>query len=456
MNSNAFLLTQNPQSGAELHRYPVHSPQEIDVRLQKARRGFIDWRRSPMAHRKELLDQVEKILLREQEVFARLIELEMGKLFSEAMAEVEKCAKCAAYYRDYGPEFLAPLPIPTEARLSYAAFEPLGTVLAIMPWNFPFWQAFRCALPSLLAGNTVLLKHASNVTGCALAIERIFQEAANRSDLFQALLVPGKSVLPLIARSEISAVSLTGSTEVGKEVAAAAGAVLKKCVLELGGSDPYIVLKDANLAQAASICAQSRLLNAGQSCISAKRFIVEKSVHAEFQELFLQALQSAPAAPLAPLARADLRETLHKQVVRSVEQGARLLCGGKLPESLGFHYPTTLLSTVGPGMPAYEEELFGPVAALIEARDAEHAIEIANNSCFGLGAAVFTNDLRLGEEIAQSRLEAGACFVNTLVRSDPRLPFGGIKESGYGRELSSFGVREFTNVKTVLIENGNR
>lgn len=442
------ILTFNPANGAALETYEPHSPAQLDEKLRRAVDTQNSWRALPPIKRAPVLMRVHEILLREKASLAALMEAEMGKKLADGVAEIEKCAAGARYYAEKGPAFLAEMDIPTEAKRSFVAFEPLGTLLAVMPWNFPFWQVFRCALPATLAGNTVLLKHASNVSGSALAAEKIWREAYGREGLFQTLLLPGASVLPLLARAEISAVSFTGSTSVGKEIAAAAGANLKKCVLELGGSDPYLVLADADLDLAAALCAKSRMLNSGQSCIAAKRFIVEAPVRERFEEKFLRALQSVE---LAPLAREDLRADLHAQVQRSVALGATLKAGGKIPPGPGWFYPATLLTNVSPGMPAFDEELFGPVAAVIEAKDEEDAIRLANQSVFGLGAAVFTRDAAKGALIATKRLEAGSCFVNDFVRSDARLPFGGIKESGYGRELSDFGLREFVNVKTVFV-----
>jgi len=400
-----------------------------------------------MSERTQTLERLAKLFRERKPQLAVLMRKEMGKLEAEAEAEIEKCATCCDYYAENAEALLAPVNAPSDARKSYVAFEPLGTVLAIMPWNFPFWQAVRCAAPAIAAGNAVVLKHASNVTGCALALEKIFQDAA-REGLFRAALVPGKDALALIARKEVAAVSLTGSTEVGRQVAAVAGHELKKCVLELGGSDAYVVLRDADLAKAAKTCAQSRLINAGQSCIAAKRFIVEAGVLEEFTRLFVQELQKIP---LAPLARKDLQTQLHAQVQRAVMGGAKVLCGAKLPEGNGCFYPATALAEVKPGNVAFEEELFGPVAAIIEAEDEKEAIRLANLSQFGLGAAVFTKDQAKAERIALHELEAGSCFANALVRSDPRLPFGGVKDSGFGRELAGFGIREFTNVKTVYL-----
>jgi succinate-semialdehyde dehydrogenase/glutarate-semialdehyde dehydrogenase len=441
------IKTVNPASGAPIATYEAHSPEQIAAILKRAAQAQKEWKERPLPERARLMLRLSEALLEAKAELAGLMETEMGKAQAEALAEIEKCAGCARFYAEKGPSFLAPIDVETEASHSFVSFEPLGVVLAIMPWNFPFWQVFRCAIPALLAGNTVVLKHASNVTGCALATERIWSGISERP-LFQAVLAPGEAALALIDRPEIAAVSFTGSTAVGKKIAATAAARLKKCVLELGGSDPYVVLADADIEAAAKVCANSRLINAGQSCISAKRFIVEASVKEAFEKKLTAALGQAC---LAPLAREDLRNDLHEQVKKSIALGAKPLIGGELPGGPGAFYPATVLTGVKPGMPAFDEELFGPVAAVIEARDEKHAIELANQTIYGLGAAVFTRDKARGEKIAKEKLDAGACFVNEFVRSDPRLPFGGTKESGYGRELADFGIREFTNIKTVYV-----
>lgn len=448
MKKQGFITTYDPQNGQELAHYPVHTSEQVGAILRDSLSAFALWKRTEMGERARVMAKVAELLVAEKNSLAGLMQKEMGKSLEEGFAEVEKCTICAKYYEAEGARLLEPMTVATEAKRSFVSFEPLGPVLAIMPWNFPLWQAIRCAVPAIMAGNTLLLKHASNVTGCALALEMLIREASGRENLFRTLVLPGKDALPLIARPDVAAVSLTGSTDVGRQVAAAAGQALKKCVLELGGSDAYVVLADADIPKAAKICAQSRLLNAGQSCIAAKRFIVEKSVLPSFTELFVREMQSRP---IAPLARRDLREQLQAQVDKSVSQGAKLLCGGKTPTGAGFHYPATVLAGVKPGMAAFDEELFGPVAAIIEARDEDDAISLANQTEFGLGAAVFTKDLGKAERIARFELEAGSCFGNALVRSDPRLPFGGIKDSGFGRELAGFGLREFTNVKTVYV-----
>jgi succinate-semialdehyde dehydrogenase/glutarate-semialdehyde dehydrogenase len=356
-------------------------------------------------------------------------------------------------------EFLRPIPVVTDASKSFVAFEPIGVVLAVMPWNFPFWQVFRFAAPALMAGNAGILKHASNVMGSALAIEDVFHKAGFPKDLFRSLLISGRGVARVIENPKVMAVTLTGSTPAGKAVASKAGEMLKKTVLELGGSDPYVILGDADIEEAADICVRSRLINSGQSCIAAKRFIVLEKHKGAFEKRFVELMTAKKMGDpmeedtaVGPQAREDLRDELQEQVRKSIEKGARLLLGGVVPKGPGAYYPPTVLSDVRKGMPAYDEELFGPVAAIIAVKDEDEAIRVANDSVFGLGAAVFTKDVARGEEIARKRLHAGACFVNTLVKSDPRLPFGGIKESGYGRELADFGIREFVNIKTVYVK----
>jgi succinate-semialdehyde dehydrogenase/glutarate-semialdehyde dehydrogenase len=346
----------------------------------------------------------------------------------------------------------------TDASRSFVTFQPLGVVLAVMPWNFPYWQVFRFAAPALAAGNASLLKHASNVSGCALAIEAIFEEAGFPTDLFRTALVGSDRVDTLIEHPDVAAVTLTGSTAAGRAVASQAGRHVKKTVLELGGSDAYIILEDADLSQAVATCVASRLINSGQSCIAAKRFIVPRAIRQEFERRFVEEMAAKKMGdPLdeltdvGPLARVDLRDELHRQVRASLDRGARCLLGGTVPEGAGAFYPPTVLTEVRKGMPAFDEELFGPVAAIVPVADEEDAIRAANDSVFGLGAAVFTRNPDRGAEIAAKRLAAGSCFVNAFVRSDPRLPFGGIKQSGYGRELGEYGIKEFVNVKTVYV-----
>ncbi|MCB0634497.1 MAG: NAD-dependent succinate-semialdehyde dehydrogenase, partial [Lewinella sp.] len=370
----------------------------------------------------------------------------------------EKCAWVCRYYAEHGADFLTNKMKGTDAAKSYVSFEPLGVILAIMPWNFPFWQVFRCAAPAVMAGNTVLLKHASNVPGCALAIEALFTEAGFPKGVFQTLLIDSAATADVIASPAVRAVSLTGSEAAGRAVAKLAGEYLKKCVLELGGSDPYLILEDADLDHAAEVCTKGRLLNNGQSCIGAKRFIVVEKVYDTFLEKFRAKMAAATMGhpmdeqtDLGPLARTDLRDDLHEQVQLSVRQGARCILGGEIPEMEGAYYPATILVDVAPAQPAYYEELFGPVASVIKVIDEQEAILVANDSPFGLGAAIFTRNTEAAERIAQE-IDSGSVFINALVKSDPRLPFGGIKNSGFGRELSEFGIREFVNVKTVYVK----
>jgi succinate-semialdehyde dehydrogenase/glutarate-semialdehyde dehydrogenase len=390
--------------------------------------------------------------------YARLMAEEMGKPVRDGRAEARKCAWVCEHYAENAERFLADEPVETDARASFVAFRPLGVVLAVMPWNFPFWQVFRFAAPGLMAGNAGLLKHASNVPGCAQAIEEIFREAGFPEGLFRSLLVGSERVEALIEHPLVRAVTLTGSGPAGRAVAAAAGRKLKKTVLELGGSDPYLILEDADLDQAIETCVRSRLINSGQSCIAAKRFVVVEPVREAFERGFVERMAGAvvgdpldEATEVGPQARTDLRDDLHRQVEETLALGARLLLGGEIPDRDGAWYPPTVLTEVKPASPGYEEELFGPVASIIPVADEVEAVQVANDTSFGLGAAVFTRDVERGRRIAADELEAGACFVNGLVKSDPRLPFGGIRESGYGRELGVFGIREFVNVKSVWI-----
>ncbi len=448
----------NPVDGSLIRRYEEATPQEVQGSVRMAHRAFQDWRRTPFPHRAELMRKAAGILRSRAREFGKLMTLEMGKPISGAVSEAEKCAWVCEYYADHGETILANRAAKTDASRSFVTFRPLGVVLAVMPWNFPFWQVFRFAAPNLMAGNAGLLKHASNVPGCALAIQEIFREAGFPEGLFRTLMIPGSRVDAVIENPLVRAVTLTGSTPAGRAVAAKAGQVLKKTVLELGGSDPYVILEDADLDAAASTCATARLINSGQSCIAAKRFIVVNSVRAAFEEKFRAAMAAAKVGDpmkedtlVGPQARTDLRDELHEQVTRSIRAGARCTLGGEIPSGPGAYYPPTVLTNVKPGMPAYEEELFGPVAAIIPVKDEAEAIRVANDTVFGLGAAVFTRDVERGTRIAAEELEAGACFVNAFVRSDPRLPFGGVKESGYGRELSPFGMLEFVNIKTVWV-----
>ena len=453
-----MLQSINPADGSLIREYPEISDAELSAALSAAPTAFESWRRTSFGERAAVLRRAAGLLRERRDSLARLMALEMGKPVTQGLAEAEKCAGACEFYAEHAERLLAPEAAPTEASRSYVAFEPLGVVLAVMPWNFPLWQVFRFAAPALMAGNVGLLKHASNVSGCALAIEEILHAAGVPHGAFRALLLPSARVAGLIEAPEVAAVTITGSTPAGRAVAAKAGAELKKSVLELGGSDAYVVLEDADLDAAAEICAASRLINGGQSCIAAKRFVVVEPVRERFEEKLVERMQARrmgdpldPATAVGPQARRDLRDDLDRQVKASLAQGAVARLGCVVPDGPGAFYPPSVLAGVTPGMPAFDEELFGPVAAVIAARDERDAIRLANHTVFGLGAAVFTADRARGERIARHELEAGSCFVNAFVRSDPRLPFGGIKQSGYGRELGAFGIREFVNVKTVYV-----
>jgi succinate-semialdehyde dehydrogenase / glutarate-semialdehyde dehydrogenase len=452
------LQSINPATGEVFATYAENSAAEVARVAEQAAAAQRKWRDLSFSERAKPLQQAAVILRHDKEQFALLAAREMGKPLEQGCAEIEKCASCCEYFAERAEGFLSPEEFYTEASRSYVLFQPLGVLLAIMPWNFPFWQVIRAAAPALMAGNAVLLKHASNVCGCALAIEALFREADLPADLFSAALIPARRVSELIAHPGIAAVTLTGSTEAGRGVAAAAGAKLKKTVLELGGSDPYVVLDDADIDATTEICVTSRLINSGQSCIAAKRFIVQEEVRRDFEELLVEKMRARKVGDpleagthIGPLARADLRDSLHDQVQRSIQSGAKLLLGGEIPKGRGSFYQATVLAGVRPGMAAFDEETFGPVAAIVEAAHESDAIALANRTVFGLGAAVFTRDRLRGERVA-AQLDAGCCFVNDFVRSDPRLPFGGIKESGYGRELAAFGIREFVNIKTVSVK----
>jgi len=451
------LQSINPATEEIIATFEEWSAEQVESAIQSAHEAFAGWSRVSFKERAAILRMTARCLRERKPHLARLATLEMGKPIVEAEAEIDKCAWVCDFYAENGEQFLTPEPRPTNASHSYVAFEPVGVVLGIMPWNFPFWQAIRFAAPTLMAGNTVLLKHASNVTQCSLAVEEIFRESGLPSGVFRSLLVPGSAVGSIIEDSRVRGVSLTGSSDTGAHVASVAGRALKKCVLELGGSDPFIVLADADLKEAASTAAKARLINSGQSCIAAKRFIVVEEVADEFERLFAEAISRFKVGdPLeretqvGPLARADLRDTLEDQVSRSVEQGAKIVIGGERPNGKGYFYAPTLLTSVRPGMPVADEETFGPVAAVLRVRDTEEAIELANSTPYGLGASLWTQDTEYPYESAR-RIEAGSVFINGMVASDVRLPFGGVKQSGYGRELSEFGIREFVNVQTVWI-----
>ena len=454
-----MIKSMNPVTGEEIKSYDEMSLEKIESIINKTQSAFLSWSETDFSDRKPLMEKASHILKERKDKYAKLMTEEMGKPIKQSYAEVEKCAWVCNYFADKAELFLADEIVDTEASNSFITFQPLGVVLAIMPWNFPFWQVFRFAAPNLMAGNAGILKHSSNVTGGALAIEEVFRDAGFPLNLFRTIVVSSKQAGEIINNKNVMAVTLTGSVPAGKSVAEKAGAVLKKTVLELGGSDPYLVLEDGDLEKAAATCVNSRLINAGQSCIAAKRFIIVESVYDEFEKLFVENMKSKKMGDpfdenndLGPQASVNLRDDLHRQVEESINRGAMLLLGGKVPEGNGAYYPPTVLANVKKGMPAYDEELFGPVAALIKVKDEEEGIAVANDTIFGLGAAVFTKDKKRGERIAAKKIKAGCCFVNEFVKSDPRLPFGGIKESGYGRELSAYGIKEFVNIKTVYVK----
>ena len=453
-----LLKSINPSSGETIREYPEHQWEEIDQIIRNVKTAFNSWKTTTLTYRIERIKEVARLLEIKKEGLAFTISIEMGKPINESRAEIDKCIWVCHYYCDNIETFLQKRIITTEAQESYISFQPLGVVLAVMPWNFPFWQVFRFAVPAILAGNTAILKHASNVPGCAIAIEDLFNEADFPYDVFRTVLASNRKVERMIANKRVSATTLTGSTKAGQSVAETAGRYLKKCVLELGGSDPYLIFDDADLNHAVDACVKGRLINTGQSCIGAKRFIVTPGIYNDFENLFVEKMKAATIGDpfdeknqLGPMARGNIREDILSQVNKSVSKGATLLCGGQLIDSPGYYFPATVLSNVQPEQPAYSQELFGPVASLIRATDEQDAIRIANDTTFGLGSAIFTSDIEKAKQIGEQELEAGCCFVNDFVRSDPRLPFGGIKESGYGRELSVFGLYEFINIKTIYV-----
>ncbi|NNF08749.1 MAG: NAD-dependent succinate-semialdehyde dehydrogenase [Acidimicrobiia bacterium] len=453
-----MIETTNPATGETLASYPKMDAAEVRRIIELADAQHRQWRRTSFQERSGIVRKAADILDSRKNELAALMADEMGKPVAAGRSEVEKCAWCFRHYADNAERYLADVQIDTDRTKSYIHHEPLGVVLAVMPWNFPLWQVVRFVAPALMAGNAPLLKHASSVTGTALALEEILSEAGVPDGLFRTLVIGSDLVDGILEHELVRAVTLTGSGPAGSAVAKKAGEQLKKAVLELGGSDPYVILEDADLDAAADTCANSRMINGGQSCIAAKRFIVHDTVYDEFLEKVTANMADKvmgdphdEGSDFGPQARVDLRDELHEQVTGTIEAGARLVMGGEIPDRPGAWYPATVLADVRPGMPAFDEETFGPVAAVVRAADEAEAIRLANLSEFGLGAAVFTRDAERGERIAAEELEAGNCFVNALVASDPRLPFGGIKTSGFGRELADLGIKEFVNAKTVVV-----
>lgn len=447
----------NPATDQLIKEYDEHTEKEVSQIIENAHQEHLQWRDVTFAERAKLMFEAGSVLRKNKDKYAITITNEMGKTITEARAEVEKCAWVCDYYAENAEKFLADEIIETDGSKSFVAFQPIGVVLAVMPWNFPFWQVFRFAAPALMAGNAGVLKHASNVPGSALQIEEVFHEAGFPENLFRTLLIGSGKVEAVIRNDKIKAVTLTGSEPAGKQVASIAGQEIKKAVLELGGSDPYIVLDDADINSCVNTAVTARMINTGQSCIAAKRFIVVESMLESFQGGHVKVMQSLKlgdpldeSTQVGAMARMDLLEELDEQVQKSIKLGARLLLGGKRANRPGAFYEPTVLTDVKKGMPAYAEETFGPVSAIIPVKDAEEAIAVANDSEFGLGGSIWSRDLKKAEEVAR-RIESGAIFVNGMTKSDPRLPFGGIKKSGFGRELSHYGIKEFVNIKTIWI-----
>jgi len=448
----------NPATGELLEVFDEWSCSKTREVIDKVHNAWLSWREIPFAERAELMKRAAAILRRNRDEYANLMAVEMGKPVCGGRAEIEKCAWVCDFYAERAERMLSDEPAESDGSRAYVAFRPLGVILAVMPWNFPFWQVFRFASPSLMAGNTAVLKHSSNVPRCALTVEDVFRKAGFPTDVFRTLMISSRQVTSVIENEKIRGVTLTGSDHAGRQVAATSGRLLKKTVIELGGSDPFIVLADADLDEAAHAGARARCYNSGQSCVAAKRFIVQDSIHDAFMARFKKSMAGLVVGdPLleetqvGPQAREDLIRELQEQVESSVAKGAKIVLGGTPLHGKGYFYPPTILSDVKPGMPAYHEELFGPVAAIIRVKDEEEAIAVGNDSPFGLGGSVWTADTKKGERLA-ARIEAGSVSVNGRVKSDPRLPFGGIKNSGYGRELSHYGIREFVNIQTVWIK----
>jgi succinate-semialdehyde dehydrogenase/glutarate-semialdehyde dehydrogenase len=455
----AAIETVNPATGAVIARYSLMTDKEAQDCIENGNKEFKHWRTLSFVDRAGYFRRIAELLRERKSQYAELIANEMGKPVTQGAAEIEKCALLCMYYAEHAADYLKDEIVQTESKKSYVTHQPLGIVFGIMPWNFPFWQVFRFAVPAMMAGNTAILKHAPISTGTAIEVEKLFLEAGFPRYAFQTIIVSNETAAEVIAHPHVAAVTFTGSVAAGKIIASEAGRSLKKTVLELGGSDPYLILHDADLELAAEACITSRLANAGQSCVAAKRLIAVDVVRDEFVKILQEKMQRyVVGSPLdekttiGPQARKDLRDGVHEQVMKTVKAGATLLAGGKLPDTAGYYYPPTLMTNIPKNSPAYQEEIFGPVLSVISAKDEEEAIQIANETTFGLGGAVFTTDLARGEHIASRLLQAGTCVVNTFVASDPRLPFGGIKNSGYGRELARDGILSFVNIKTVIIK----
>ena len=447
----------NPSNGELIKEYREHTAEEISSIIKKADQAFLKWKEKSFNERRRLMQNAADILRKDINEYTKLMTLEMGKIIKESKAEVEKCAWVCEYYAENAERFLADKKVESDASKSFISFEPLGVVLAVMPWNFPFWQVFRFAAPGVMAGNTGLLKHASNVPGCALALEEIFKKAGFPEHVFSTLMISSANVEQVIRNPLVKAVTLTGSEPAGKAVASIAGDEIKKTVLELGGSDPFIVLDDADIDACINTAVQARMINTGQSCIAAKRFIVVESRLKEFEERQTKMMQSLkigdpllPDTQVGPMARMDLVKDIDIQVKKSIDMGAKLLCGGKQIKGPGAYYEPTVLTDVKKGMPAYDEETFGPIMAIIPVKDEQEAKAVANDSEFGLGGCIWSQDIARAEKLAR-RIDTGSVFINGIVKSDPRLPFGGIKKSGYGRELSDYGIKEFVNIKSIWI-----
>jgi succinate-semialdehyde dehydrogenase / glutarate-semialdehyde dehydrogenase len=447
----------NPATEEHLATYEFLSDPDLQEKVKKAHQAYTDWRQTPVSERVKYISKLAEKLLEDKEEYAKLMTSEMGKPILQSIAEIEKCATCCDYYAKHGEEMLRDDVIQTDYKDSRVVAEPLGVVYAVMPWNFPFWQVIRCAVPAITAGNAVILKHAENVPGCSVALEQVFKKAGFPEHLFTSVFITHEQSDKLIGMREISAVSLTGSERAGSTVASAASKGIKKSVLELGGSDPFIVLEDADIKYTVKHAVNARMQNTGQSCIAAKRFIVRKEIAEEFTNAFIESIKKQrignpleKETQIGPLARKDLRDTLHKQIQESVKAGAKILLGGEPIPGKGYYYRPTIISEIPRNSPAYRDELFGPAASLFVVESDEEAIEIANDTTFGLGASVWTKDLERAKKMA-GQIVTGNVYINTIVKSDPRLPFGGTKASGYGRELGSYGLHEFVNFKTVVV-----